>query len=242
MAPYVVTLFSVQRFSNHAKIHPLPPTPATATENENYLKATNAKNGGERYRLTSQQPVFFHWRIRTMALFFLLALSLLSLLYYIVRPRPVRIPIKSRHVFVSGSSSGIGLAPAGRAAVEGARVSILARDAEKLEEEKEAIGLSTGIDFGVFSADVRDFNAVKKAVEQAGPIDVLVCNQGVFMPKELKGQVLDEVKFMIDVNLMGTFHLIKAALPSMKKYRKEQGPAPIAIISSQAGLALGENW
>lgn len=54
------------------------------------------------------------------------------------------------------------------------------------------------------------------------------------MPRELEKQELEEVKFMIDVNLMGTFHLIKAALPGMKN-RKSREPASIAIISSQAG-------
>ena len=54
------------------------------------------------------------------------------------------------------------------------------------------------------------------------------------MPRELEKQELDEVKFIINVNLMGTFHLIKAALPDMKN-RKNRGPASIAIISSQGG-------
>ncbi|KAJ8497350.1 hypothetical protein OPV22_007902 [Ensete ventricosum] len=41
---------------------------------------------------------------------------------------------------------------------------------------------------------------------------------------------------MVEVNLMGTFHLIKAALPAMKQRGKETGlPASIAIMSSQAG-------
>ena len=36
------------------------------------------------------------------------------------------------------------------------------------------------------------------------------CNWGVFVPWELEKQELEEVRFMIDVNLMSTFHLIKA--------------------------------
>ncbi|KAL0414602.1 UNVERIFIED_CONTAM: 3-dehydrosphinganine reductase TSC10B [Sesamum radiatum] len=43
------------------------------------------------------------------------------------------------------------------------------------------------------------------------------------------------MKFMIDVNLMGILHLIKAALPGMKKSRAERGPGSIALMSSQAG-------
>ncbi|XAR54639.1 3-dehydrosphinganine reductase [Bertholletia excelsa] len=164
----------------------------------------------------------------------LVPLSLLAFLYLIVRPRPVRIPIKGRHVFITGGSSGIGLALAHCAAAEGSRVSILARNREKLEESKRTIELATGVEVAVFSADVRDFASVKKAVEEAGPIDVLVCNQGVFVPGELANQDLEEVRFMIDVNLMGTFNLIKAALPGMKSQR-DRGPVSIAIMSSQGG-------
>ncbi|KAK2646935.1 hypothetical protein Ddye_022130 [Dipteronia dyeriana] len=164
----------------------------------------------------------------------LLPLSLLFLLYAIVRPKPVKIPIKNRHVFITGGSSGIGLALAHRAAQEGARVSILARSLQKLEEAKQSIRLATGIEVATFSADVRDFDAVKKAVDEAGPVDVLVVNHGVFVAQELENQELDEIKFMIDVNLMGSFNMIKAALPQMKK-RPIGGPTSIALMSSQAG-------
>lgn len=170
-----------------------------------------------------------------LLLLLLLPLSLVLLLYHILRPRPVRIPIKNRHVFVTGGSSGIGLALAHQAASDGARVSILARSVDKLQEAKQAIRLATGIDVGVFSADVRDYDAVARAVEEAGPIDVLIVNQGVFVPRELEKQELDEVRFMLDVNLMGTFNMIKAALPAMKLHRKDRGPASIALMSSQAG-------
>lgn len=164
----------------------------------------------------------------------LLPLTLLLLLYLIVRPKPVRIPIKDRHVFITGGSSGIGLALAHQAAKEGARVSILARSGEKLEEAKQSIQLATGIEVATYSADVRDFDAVKTALDEAGPVDVLVVNQGVFVPGELEVQSLDEVRLMIDVNITGSFHMIKAALPLIKK-RQNGGPASIALMSSQAG-------
>ncbi|XP_054787965.1 3-dehydrosphinganine reductase TSC10A isoform X1 [Prosopis cineraria] len=161
-------------------------------------------------------------------------LAVLILLYFIVRPRPVKIPIKNRHVFITGGSSGIGLALARQAAAEGARVSILARSVDKLEEARNSIRLSTGIDVAVYSADVRDYDALKRAVDEAGPIDVLIVNHGVFWATEIEKQELFGVKFIMDVNLMGSFNLIKAALPAMKN-RMDRGPASIAIMSSQAG-------
>uniref|UniRef100_A0A2N9FVU1 25S rRNA (uridine-N(3))-methyltransferase BMT5-like domain-containing protein n=1 Tax=Fagus sylvatica TaxID=28930 RepID=A0A2N9FVU1_FAGSY len=95
---------------------------------------------------------------------------------------------------------------------------ILAWSISKLEEAKQAIRLFTGIDVAVFTADVRDYDVVSKAINEAEPIDVLIVNQGVFVPQELEKQGLDEIRFMMDVNLMGTFHMIKAALPSIKKW------------------------
>ncbi|KAL5701763.1 3-dehydrosphinganine reductase [Ranunculus cassubicifolius] len=173
----------------------------------------------------------------TLLIFLLLLppLLLLLLLTLITRPNSIKIPIKNRHVFITGGSSGIGLALAHQAASQGAQVSILARNLDKLEEAKNSIRLATGIEISTFSADVRDFEAVKKAIEEAGEIDVLICNQGVFIPGEIGVMDLEMVRFMIDVNLIGCFHLIKAALPGMKRRSKERGPGSIALMSSQAG-------
>nr|GEW95346.1 3-dehydrosphinganine reductase TSC10A-like [Tanacetum cinerariifolium] len=164
----------------------------------------------------------------------LIPITLLIFLKLITRPRATSIPIKSRHVFITGGSSGIGLALAKHSASEGARVTILARDLHKLQEAKTSIRLSTGIDVGVISADVTDYEAVKEAVESVGPIDVLICNQGVFVAHEIEKQEIKEVKEMIDVNLIGTFNLVKAALPGMKN-RTDRKPVSIAFMSSQAG-------
>ncbi|XVE84836.1 hypothetical protein DITRI_Ditri17bG0044600 [Diplodiscus trichospermus] len=170
-----------------------------------------------------------------MLLFTLLLLPLLLLiLYFIVRPRPVKIPIKNRHVFITGGSIGIGLAIAEQAASEGARISLLARSLDKLQEAKESIRQNYGVEASIFAADVCDDDAVQRAIKKAGPIDVLVVNHGVYENQELENQGFDAVKLIIDVNLMGSFNVIKAALPLMKD-RKDKGPASIAIMSSMAG-------
>ncbi|GKB73634.1 3-dehydrosphinganine reductase TSC10A-like protein [Tanacetum coccineum] len=119
---------------------------------------------------------------------------------------------------------------------QGARVTILARNLKNLEESKTSIRLSTGIDVNIVSADVRDFEAVKEAFVSMGPIDVLVCNQGVFVSQELEKQEINEVKDMIDVNLVETFNVVKAALPGMKN-RSDRKPVSIVFMSSQAGQA-----
>uniref|UniRef100_A0A6N2M1W8 Uncharacterized protein n=1 Tax=Salix viminalis TaxID=40686 RepID=A0A6N2M1W8_SALVM len=110
------------------------------------------------------------------------------------------------------------------------RVLVEREGRHKLEEAKNAIRLSNGIDVAIFAADVRDFGAVQRAVDEAGPIDVLIVNQGVFVAR-----TEDEVRFIIDVNLMGSFNMIKATLPGMKRSRRDRGPGSISLMSSQAG-------
>ena len=112
--------------------------------------------------------------------------GLLAALAFLARPRAARVPLKGRHVLITGGSSGIGLAMATAAAREGARVSILARNLARLEEARAAIQRESGRgDVGVHAADVRDADAVARALREAGPVDVLVCNHGVFVPQEL---------------------------------------------------------
>lgn len=161
---------------------------------------------------------------------------LLLVLAFLAWPAPVKLQLKGRHVLISGGSSGIGLAMARQAAFEGAHVSILARNPAKLEAAREAIRQATGSDVSILSVDVQDFDSVSKAIQDAGPIDVLVANHGVYFSQELELQDLQEIKLQVEINLMGTFHLIKAALPGMKQNAKNTNfPASIAIMSSQSG-------
>ncbi|XP_071688395.1 3-dehydrosphinganine reductase TSC10A-like [Rutidosis leptorrhynchoides] len=173
-------------------------------------------------------------KLSFLALLVLLSIILLLFLKLIVRPHPIKIPIKSRRVLITGGSTGIGLALARQAVAEGAHVTILARNLEKLQEAKTSIRLSTGIDVDIVSVDVCDFEGVKNAIESVGVIDVLVCNQGVFVAHELENQDIEMVKRMINVNLIGSFNVVKAALPGMKN-RSDRKPASIAFMSSQAG-------
>lgn len=166
----------------------------------------------------------------------LLPFLLLLVLAFLAWPAPVKLQLKGRHVLISGGSSGIGLAMARQAAFEGAHVSILARNPAKLEAAREAIRQATGSDVSILSVDVQDFDSVSKAIQDASPIDVLVANHGVYFSQELELQDLQEIKLQVEINLMGTFHLIKAALPGMKQNAKNTNfPASIAIMSSQSG-------
>lgn len=70
-----------------------------------------------------------------------LALALVALVVYLTAPyRAVAIPIKGRHILITGGSSGIGLDIAKLVAAEGARaVSLVARDPKKLADAKKLV-------------------------------------------------------------------------------------------------------
>jgi 3-dehydrosphinganine reductase len=135
------------------------------------------------------------------------------------------------HVLITGGSSGIGLETARLAVARGARVSLVARDPERL-----AAAASSTSATATASADVRDHEAVRAAFavveERAGPCDVLVTSAGASHPGYF-AQLDDEVfRDQMAVDYFGTLHAIRAVVPSMI----ERGRGHLVTISSTAGL------
>ncbi|KAG6549803.1 hypothetical protein Mapa_008784 [Marchantia paleacea] len=184
-----------------------------------------------------------------------LAPAFIFLIWCLLSPRPTRISLRSRHVVITGGSSGIGLSMAKIAVLEGARISILGRNTDKLTAACQEIVkypetvqkladttqplavLGEPQVYG-YSADVKDFSSVEKAlaeaVEKLGPMDVLICSHGVSAPARFEDTPLDSMYHMLDTNLKGNLHCIKAAIPHMKS-RTSEDPGCISIVSSQAG-------
>src|SRR6478609_7589620 len=90
--------------------------------------------------------------------------------------------IRDAHAIVTGGSQGIGLATARVLAARGARVSLLARNLERLQEAAAAVGPGTE----VAAADVTDDRAVTGAVDdlvaERGPCEILVTAAGASHP------------------------------------------------------------
>ncbi|KAE9008967.1 hypothetical protein PF010_g11147 [Phytophthora fragariae] len=153
--------------------------------------------------------------------------------------------VEGKHVFITGGSSGLGLALAKKYAQQGAKVSIVARGLDKLEESKTEIeGVHKSADAGVFiqSCDVADFDSVQKAVDAANKFhgratDHVVCSAGFAAPGYFMEQDVSLYKKIMDVNYFGTLHAIKAALPAMAQRSKEGGEGgQIVLVSSGLGL------
>ncbi len=113
-----------------------------------------------------------------------------------------------RHVVVTGGGVGIGKAIAERLAAEGATLSLLARDLERLELMAGELGAHAA------RCDIRDRAAVEEAFATAvtanGPIHALVAVSGVGGPNEDgPGDRFDD---LVATNLAGTYYCARAAV------------------------------
>ncbi|MET0379562.1 MAG: SDR family oxidoreductase [Spongiibacteraceae bacterium] len=139
----------------------------------------------------------------------------------------------NKHVFVAGGTSGINLGIADAFARAGANVSVCSRDPVKIEAAKAQLG-AHGVGANGYQADVRKYddveNALKQAHAQFGDIDVLVSGAaGNFVAPAL-GISSNGFKTVIDIDLMGTFHVMRAA----HQFLRKPGASLINISADQA--------
>jgi len=145
--------------------------------------------------------------------------------------------LAGRHVLVTGAASGIGEATSTRLVRTGAAVALVDRDAERLAIVRDTLAAAGGR-VAALAVDVGDEDAVRTAVAEAvgalGPLRGVVTSAGIFDPGDL--QRLGDVELAVfertlRVNLVGTFLVVKHALPHLV----EQGGA-VVTIASTAGL------
>ena len=148
--------------------------------------------------------------------------------------------LEDRVALVSGGSRGIGLAIAQAYWQEGARVAVLATDAQRLDEAVATLG-GAGERVMPWLADVADAGACASAVEAVlarwGRLDVLINNAGIYRARSFLDYSAQDFQEILDVNLFGVIHLMQAALPRMV----EQGYGRIVNIASSAGKAGSRN-
>lgn len=166
-----------------------------------------------------------------------------------------------RVVFVAGGTSGINLGIAKAFARHGAQVAVLSRKPEKVESAVAALRELGATAIG-FSADVRDYEAVTAALAQAhaelGTIDVLISGAAGNFPAPALGLSPNGFKAVVDIDLLGTFHVLRAAYPYLRKpgasvinisAPQSQQPMPLQlhVCAAKAGVdmvtrVLAQEW
>ncbi len=71
----------------------------------------------------------------------------------------------------------------------------------------------------ILSLDVTDESSIARAVEAAGPIDVLVNNAGVGQVSPLEGVTMAKIREVFETNTLGTIAMTQAVLPQMREQR-----------------------
>jgi len=143
--------------------------------------------------------------------------------------------LKGRSVLVTGGSKGIGKGIAQVFAEAGAKVAIVARHLDQAEAAAASIGHGAyGLAGDVTSLESMEA-AMLAAVRHSGGLDVLCANAGIFPQAKLEDMTSDQWDAVIDTNLKGTFHSVRAALPHLKQ--SDQGR--IVLTSSITGPVTG---
>ena len=120
--------------------------------------------------------------------------------------------LKGKTAIVTGGAAGIGAAVVKRFRDEGSKVIVFDLNAEK-------------------KVDITDYEAVRKAVAEAGPVDILVNNAGWDMFKPFLKTDPAFWQKIISINLIGAMNLLHCVLPGMV----ERGGGKVVTVASDAG-------
>lgn len=147
--------------------------------------------------------------------------------------------LAGKTVLITGASRGIGAEAARIFAAAGANVALVARGADAINALAEEIGEGAI----ALPCDIADFGAMEQAVAETvarfGGLDVLINNAGVIEPiSHLADADPSNWGQVIDINVKGVFHGMRAAMPVMKA----AGGGTVLTVSSGAAHGPVEAW
>ena len=146
---------------------------------------------------------------------------------------PIREEI-SRHILITGASSGLGAALAISLAAPGIRLSLTGRDNSRLSGIAATCS-TLGAQAVTSVFDVTDADAAKSCVDTADdafPLDLVIANAGISAGTGRGGETAIQARAIFAVNVNGVANTI---LPTISKMRP-RGHGQIAIMSSLAGF------
>jgi len=142
---------------------------------------------------------------------------------------------RARVAFVTGGGRGLGRACALRLARDGLAVAAGSRTEAEVRAVASEVTRSGGAAVAVRldASDPESVNAAVESVESAlGPVDVLVCAAGVSSSAKFLETPVEEWRRLLDLNLLGAVHCVRAVLPGMV----ERNFGRVVAIGSTASL------
>ncbi len=139
--------------------------------------------------------------------------------------------VKDKVVIVTGASSGIGLALSKILSEKGAKVALVSRSQEKLNNISKNLK-----DSFVVVADMSKEDEVRlmvnKVFDHYGSIDILINNAGIGYYASIEDTKIENLRKVFDLNTIGPLVAMQSVIPIMKK----QGGGMIINISSGTAL------
>ena len=140
-----------------------------------------------------------------------------------------------RVAVVTGAGSGIGRATSLALARRGCHVAVLDRDREAATQTVELV-CATGRRASVHEVDVRDVDRLAEVpaeiVDTHGDVHILVNNAGVTSAGSFEEESIEDLRWIVDINMWGVVHGCRAFLPLLRSADE----AHIVNLSSMVGL------
>jgi NAD(P)-dependent dehydrogenase (short-subunit alcohol dehydrogenase family) len=141
--------------------------------------------------------------------------------------------VRGKVVFITGGAAGVGAEVAHRLHAKGAKLVLTDIDEELLARQRDELGTDRVL---TVAADVRDLAAMQgaaaAAAERFGGIDIVLANAGIASYGSVLQVDPEAFKRVLDINVLGVFHTVRATLPSVIERR-----GYVLIVSSLAAYA-----
>ncbi|AXX27710.1 SDR family oxidoreductase [Actinosynnema pretiosum subsp. pretiosum] len=140
--------------------------------------------------------------------------------------------------FVTGASKGLGLELVRQLLAQGANVAATSRSADRLRAALADVDTTRLLPLAVDLADEADVQRAVTAAERFGRLDVVVNNAGYGYLAAVEETTAQAVRDMLDVQVVGVWNVLRAALPVMR----EQRSGRVVNVSSVLGLVSLPGW
>lgn len=150
-------------------------------------------------------------------------------------PKTPSFRLDGRRALVTGAGRGIGLAAAAALGEAGAEVCLISRTGSEIEEAAEAIR-AAGRTADTLVLDILETAAMRAAITERGPFDILINNAGTNRPKTMAATSEDDFDTVLDLNLRAAYFVAQAVIDGLLTAEKS---GAIINISSQMGHVGG---